>query len=321
MQGISSMLNMPISKYYIAGGMVMPGRNFQGSDGYRHGFQGPEQDDEIKGNNNLLDFGARIYDPRLGRWLSVDPMASVYPSESHYVFTAGNPILFIDVDGEFIWPAGKEAEYQKKYPRLTNYLKNHAQSDYIGRALRGYPLKATRDIAKRIGGGQVSDEWLITNIFGWGGNSLTIEIRPGQTMYNPDPRTVRNLSEQGLDFWMDTEGKRVLIDSKLIQRIEDQLASKDVSEEDKQLAILEFFMLLGHEGVGHKLNYKDGKADAEAGNEWEKQASFIGPMMEEGSVVPSKRDSKRGPLLIEASKKRNEINSHIEPEKLPQIPE
>jgi RHS repeat-associated protein len=51
----------------------MPGRTFNSSE-YRYGFGGHEKDDEIKGEGNSLDFGARIYDPRLGRWLSVDPI-------------------------------------------------------------------------------------------------------------------------------------------------------------------------------------------------------------------------------------------------------
>jgi RHS repeat-associated protein len=50
-------------------GMNMPGRTFNSSE-YRYGFNGMEKDDEIKGEGNSLDFGARIYDPRLGRWLS-----------------------------------------------------------------------------------------------------------------------------------------------------------------------------------------------------------------------------------------------------------
>src|ERR1043165_2656899 len=43
-------------------------------NGYRYGFNGQEKDDEAKGEGNSYDFGARSYDPRLGRWLSVDPM-------------------------------------------------------------------------------------------------------------------------------------------------------------------------------------------------------------------------------------------------------
>ena len=42
----------------------------------------------------------RIYDPRLGRFLSVDPLTKAYPNYSPYQFAANNPIKFIDLDGE-----------------------------------------------------------------------------------------------------------------------------------------------------------------------------------------------------------------------------
>ncbi|WP_121356788.1 RHS repeat-associated core domain-containing protein [Flavisolibacter nicotianae] len=68
--------------------------------GYRYGFNGKEKDNEIKGEGNSLDFGARIYDPRLGRWFSDDPKSSKYPSYSPYIYSANSPITFIDQDGE-----------------------------------------------------------------------------------------------------------------------------------------------------------------------------------------------------------------------------
>ena len=55
-------------------GMVMSDRSFS-NEKYRWGFNGKETDNEVKGNGNSLDFGARIYDSRLGRWLSVDPVS------------------------------------------------------------------------------------------------------------------------------------------------------------------------------------------------------------------------------------------------------
>jgi len=49
------------------------------------------------------DFGARMYDARLGRWLSVDPLEKKYPSMSPYSGMGNNPILIVDVDGRDIY--------------------------------------------------------------------------------------------------------------------------------------------------------------------------------------------------------------------------
>ena len=48
------------------------------SNSYRYGFNGMEKDDEVKGSGNSYDFGARMYDSRLGRWLSIDALSHVY---------------------------------------------------------------------------------------------------------------------------------------------------------------------------------------------------------------------------------------------------
>ena len=72
------------------------------AEGYRYGFQGQEADDELFGADNGLDFGARVYDSRIGRWLSIDPMAGKYPSESPYSFCLDNPISFTDPGGDTV---------------------------------------------------------------------------------------------------------------------------------------------------------------------------------------------------------------------------
>jgi RHS repeat-associated protein len=67
--------------------------------GYRYGFNGKENDDEVKGEGNQQDYGMRIYDPRLGRFLSVDPITKSYPWYTPYQFAGNTPTVFIDLDG------------------------------------------------------------------------------------------------------------------------------------------------------------------------------------------------------------------------------
>ena len=70
--------------------------------GQLFGFNGKEKDNEINVDGGSYDFGARIYDGRLGRWLSLDPLQKKYPALSPYNFCSNNPIAFIDRDGKVI---------------------------------------------------------------------------------------------------------------------------------------------------------------------------------------------------------------------------
>jgi len=91
----------------------MPGRKFSAGNGYRYGFNGKENDNEVKGEGNQLDFGDRIYDPRTGRWLSVDPLQAKYPGLSPYNYVANSPIIFIDPDGKKIKLSGTANDQEK----------------------------------------------------------------------------------------------------------------------------------------------------------------------------------------------------------------
>jgi len=80
----------------------MPGRQYTfGSDStYRYGFNGKENDNSVKGLGNQQDYGERIYDTRLGRFLSVDPLIDNYPELSSYQFASNTPIQSVDLDGK-----------------------------------------------------------------------------------------------------------------------------------------------------------------------------------------------------------------------------
>lgn len=81
--------------------MITVGRSWELGNQYRFGFNGKEVDNEIAGNDNALDFRARIYDSRLGRWFTSDPADGLYPFESTYMFAGNNPIYYIDEEGKW----------------------------------------------------------------------------------------------------------------------------------------------------------------------------------------------------------------------------
>ena len=91
--------NILLVDEYPSFGMLVPNRHAS-SDSYRYGFQGQEKDDEIKGEGNSYDFGARMYDSRIGRWFAPDPLEKEFPFVSTYVYALNNPLYFIDEDGK-----------------------------------------------------------------------------------------------------------------------------------------------------------------------------------------------------------------------------
>ncbi len=89
---------------YSAFGVALYGRTWS-SDSYRYGFNGKEKDNEgMGGGNQTYDYGFRIYNPSLGKFLSVDPLCGSYPWYTPYQFAGNKPIIAIDLDGleEFI---------------------------------------------------------------------------------------------------------------------------------------------------------------------------------------------------------------------------
>jgi RHS repeat-associated protein len=76
--------------------MVMPGRKYPAAGGvYRYGFNGKEKDGEVV----QYDYGFRIYDPRLVRFKSVDPIARSFAWNSPYSYAEGDLIRSVDLDG------------------------------------------------------------------------------------------------------------------------------------------------------------------------------------------------------------------------------
>jgi RHS repeat-associated protein len=85
---------------YYPFGMGIKEREWKDSSfGYRFGFQGQEGDDEVKGNGNSYAFKFRIHDSRLGRFLSVDPLAQQYSWNSPYAFSENRVIDGVDLEG------------------------------------------------------------------------------------------------------------------------------------------------------------------------------------------------------------------------------
>jgi RHS repeat-associated protein len=83
--------------------MGIKNRNYVDFQNFRYSFNGKEKDNEISGEGNNLDFGARIYDNRLGRFLTIDSYFGKYPYNSTYSYGANSPIRVVDIGGDSLY--------------------------------------------------------------------------------------------------------------------------------------------------------------------------------------------------------------------------
>jgi RHS repeat-associated protein len=90
------------SSDYSPFGVKLKGRNLNktgNTELYRSGFQGQEEDDELKGDGNSVNFEFRMHDPRLGRFFAIDPLSMKFPYYSPYHFCSNSPIMAVEIEG------------------------------------------------------------------------------------------------------------------------------------------------------------------------------------------------------------------------------
>ena len=159
--------------------MEMPGRKYNPQN-YRYGFNGKENDRSGEWGLGLVqDYGFRLYNPGLGRFLSVDPLRAAFPSESSYLYAGNSPIQLIDLEGGFKWPGDKkmQKEWEQRYPNITTILKDvkrlMTESPRTMAALQKYSAgQLTLDIVKKdleYGSGPIIEPVEMSNFPGFSG--------------------------------------------------------------------------------------------------------------------------------------------------------
>ena len=213
-------------------GSLLPGRNYS-SDSYRFGFNGMESDKEMHdAPGTSYDFGARLYSSRESRFLSLDPLAQKAPDESPYAISGNSPIHLIDKNGEYKYPADREAAYRKQYPMLTLYLEKMVRTD----KLKSQPL--VKAMTTHTAGYLTQRRLFEATTWGQG-PEITFEKDPGW------PET-----GAGGFFNRDFAGGRIELNESRMQALEQLLQNEDAPMEEKQAAMMGFFTLLTHE-TGH----------------------------------------------------------------------
>jgi RHS repeat-associated protein len=138
---------------YYAFGAMMPGRSFNAEINYPFGFNGKRYDNEVMGIGNWQDYGMRMYDPRIGRFPSVDPMTSKYPMLTSYQFASNSPIAGIDLDGrEF--GAGYAIDYISEGVNKLGLTRTAGFISSYGHSLTIDPVYTSVNWVKKVANGQ-----------------------------------------------------------------------------------------------------------------------------------------------------------------------
>jgi RHS repeat-associated protein len=109
------------NQYYPFGSrQVGRGTSSLGLNEYRFGFNGKENDTDF-GDQIIQDYGFRLYNPAIGKFLSVDPLSPEYPELTPYQFASNSPISGVDLDGlEYLYAS--DGSFIGKYGDNTNVI-------------------------------------------------------------------------------------------------------------------------------------------------------------------------------------------------------
>ncbi|WP_276482880.1 RHS repeat domain-containing protein [Paraflavitalea pollutisoli] len=159
---------------YYPFGMVSRYNAGNSDQQYRFGFNGKENDNEVKGGiGSQQDYGMRVYDPRLGRFLSLDPLSPEFPFYTPYQFASNMPIKATDIDGlessEIVNESERSSLGQKGFIDLSKYT------------LAPIETKGKAGLDKV---GAVVHNWLTSPLINLGINSLDAILNPGWAFQN-----------------------------------------------------------------------------------------------------------------------------------------
>jgi RHS repeat-associated protein len=219
-----------INEYYPFGLVNQQTSSTQyGSKEQRYKYNGKELMKDFGLESN--DYGARLYNPQLGRWFVPDKKAEANPDWTPYRAFYNNPMKYVDPDGNIELPASMA----KSHPNFYAYMKNNYANDVMSN-------QRITTAMNRWSGGNLTDKEISKAVTFGSGPKLKAALNPGGLIgsngnYDPTNKTIE-LSKKRLDYL-------------------EKVLSSSSSNEDKLRALFAVYMTLNHE-VTHYGDWLDG---------------------------------------------------------------
>ena len=186
-----------------------------------------ELDNEIKGEGNSYDFGARMLDPRIGRWFAVDPLRDRSPALTPYRFGFNNPIRYKDPNGKWeedghFWTVyamgiavGLDDSTARLIARAAEYYDHQVHGDN-SMSITPIPGKEWMSWGKDGGAGTWAEPNMQKDYHGLtGGSQIDVLDRAmNNIIKDGDLRYLHTVGDAWAHSYLDEDGKRVMYGKK-----------------------------------------------------------------------------------------------------------
>ena len=140
------------------GGIGQVNNIITGTDTYNYKYNGKELQNEF--DINLYDYGARNYDPAIGRWMNIDPLAEKFNNLTPYSYVANNPLIYVDPDGRDIKLASEVVDGKTTITvTVTGKLINESGKAYTAEQMQAYTDRLVSSISSAYTGSDGDVSW------------------------------------------------------------------------------------------------------------------------------------------------------------------
>jgi len=204
---------------------------------------------------NWYDYGARWYDAAVGRFPCIDPLAERFAWVNPYNYADDNPIVNIDLEGLFQFPAHLAKHYAEKYPMFSKYVK-----DYLKRDVEG--SQTILNALVHYSNGGLDRESILSDLtFGNGPTIIIADIDV----------TIEGVTMIVDGKYREEDGVHILyINEELVAEFEKAMTIEEASKKAKLALLLDIVSTLLHEYVHYGDRNNDyGEGEVEEGREFE----------------------------------------------------